>query len=131
MSDNTQAPINTKTVQYFGIMDSSPEPDSVWGIRIPDLPGCFAGAGSLNEVILDAKSAIKEWLTDRFSKNIPLPNSSALADLQIASDETPLWISITVVTDVTDYATMDMFVEIRITSSLIERVRLLNTKNAS
>ncbi len=44
---------------YVGILDGH---GKTWGVRIPDLPGCY-GAGATGEAaISDAASAAREWI---------------------------------------------------------------------
>jgi predicted RNase H-like HicB family nuclease len=61
--------------QYFGILDGA---DGVWGVRIPDLPGCFGGGATAGEALSDAVSAAREWAEHRASKGYALPPASSL-----------------------------------------------------
>ncbi|MER9626937.1 type II toxin-antitoxin system HicB family antitoxin [Mesorhizobium sp. M0296] len=63
---------------YFGILDSV---NDVWGVRVPDLPGCHGGGASPDEAIADATSATREWVEARIAKHLPMPNPSTVADL--------------------------------------------------
>jgi predicted RNase H-like HicB family nuclease len=59
---------------YVGILDGS---GSVWGIRIPDLPGCYGGGTSANAAVADAISAMTEY-ADHYAKRgqmLPEPRS--------------------------------------------------------
>jgi predicted RNase H-like HicB family nuclease len=64
--------------QYFGIMDGS---GSTWGVRVPDLPGCYGGGGSPSEALADAISAAREWAEDRAGKGFSLPAPTPLDQL--------------------------------------------------
>ncbi|OIR02391.1 hypothetical protein GALL_155490 [mine drainage metagenome] len=44
---------------YYGILDGT---DDVWGVRIPDLPGCHGGGETPDAAMADAMSAAAEWL---------------------------------------------------------------------
>jgi predicted RNase H-like HicB family nuclease len=44
---------------YIGILDGSGE---VFGVRIPDLPGCNGGGATPEAAIADAMSAAREWI---------------------------------------------------------------------
>lgn len=44
---------------YFGILDGA---DDVWGVRIPDLPGCHGGGATPDAALSDVMSAAAEWL---------------------------------------------------------------------
>lgn len=45
-------------MRYFGILDGSGD---VWGVRIPDLPGCFGGGKTPDEALEDAVSAMQVY----------------------------------------------------------------------
>jgi predicted RNase H-like HicB family nuclease len=66
--------------QYFGILDGSGD---VWGVRVPDLPGCHGGGSSAAEALEDAISAAREWAEHRTAKGHALPKASSL-DLVVA-----------------------------------------------
>ncbi|UCI20558.1 type II toxin-antitoxin system HicB family antitoxin [Mesorhizobium sp. B2-1-8] len=68
---------------YVGILDGA---DDVWGVRIPDLPGCHGGGANPEEAIADATSAVREWVEARLAKSASLPKARALADL-LRADE--------------------------------------------
>ena len=43
---------------YVGILDGA---DDVWGVRIPDLPGCHGGGATPEDAIANAVSAARDW----------------------------------------------------------------------
>lgn len=55
--------------QYVGILDGSKK---VWGVRIPDVPGCHGGGASPEEAIADAISALREFAAHQQTKGITL-----------------------------------------------------------
>ncbi len=63
---------------YVGILDGA---DDVWGVRVPDLPGCHGGGASPEEAIADATSAVREWAEARLAKHLPLPVPNTVAEL--------------------------------------------------
>ncbi|WP_206437544.1 MULTISPECIES: type II toxin-antitoxin system HicB family antitoxin [unclassified Mesorhizobium] len=65
-------------MHYVGILDGA---DEVWGVRVPDLPGCHGGGASPEEAIADATSAVREWAEARMAKHLPLPAARTVADL--------------------------------------------------
>ena len=65
-------------IRYVGILDGS---DGVWGVRVPDLPGCHGGGASPAEAIADAVSAMGEWAEVRIAKHLPMPNPRTVANL--------------------------------------------------
>jgi predicted RNase H-like HicB family nuclease len=65
-------------IRYVGILDGA---DDVWGVRVPDLPGCHGGGASPEEAIADAASALGEWAEAHMAKHFPIPNPRTAADL--------------------------------------------------
>jgi predicted RNase H-like HicB family nuclease len=55
---------------FVGILDGS---GKVYGVRIPDLPGCYGGGATPEAAIADAMSAAREWIAQRASKNEATP----------------------------------------------------------
>lgn len=82
---------------YVGILDGS---EVVWGVRVPDLPGCHGGGASPEEAIADVTSAVREWAEARLAKHLPLPGSRTVAELlkqgeiDIASGESAVMIPV-------------------------------------
>ncbi|MEI9423845.1 type II toxin-antitoxin system HicB family antitoxin [Mesorhizobium sp. Cs1299R1N1] len=68
---------------YVGILDGA---DDVWGVRVPDLPGCHGGGANPEEAIADATSAVREWVETRLAKGVSFPKARTLADL-LRADE--------------------------------------------
>jgi predicted RNase H-like HicB family nuclease len=54
---------------YIGIVDGK---DDVWGVRIPDLPGCLGGGPTADAAIADATSAASEWAAYMIAKGYPI-----------------------------------------------------------
>src|ERR1700730_1969231 len=53
--------------QYVGILDGSKD---VWGVRIPDVPGCHGGGATPEAAIADAISALREFASHQQTKGI-------------------------------------------------------------
>jgi predicted RNase H-like HicB family nuclease len=68
---------------FVGILDGSGE---VWGVRIPDLPGCFGGGGTAEDAIADAVSAAREWAEHRGAKGLALPARRGVGELLAAGE---------------------------------------------
>lgn len=68
---------------YVGILDGD---GNIYGVRVPDLPGCYGGGATPEEAIADAISAAREWIAHRETKNEAAPKPSTLA--QILKTET-------------------------------------------
>jgi predicted RNase H-like HicB family nuclease len=55
--------------QYIGILDGSKD---VWGVRIPDVPGCHGGGATPEAAIADAISALREFAAHQWAKGIAI-----------------------------------------------------------
>ncbi len=64
---------------YVGILDGS---DDVWGVRIPDLPGCHGGGPSPAAAIADATSAAREWAAHQKTRSVPLAEPRSLDEIR-------------------------------------------------
>ena len=61
---------------YVGVLDGG---GKTWGVRIPDLPGCYGGGASAEAALDDATSAAREWLAQQLSKGLDQPKARSLA----------------------------------------------------
>ena len=68
---------------YVGVLDGS---GKTWGVRIPDLPGCYGGGASAEAAIEDATSAAREWVAQQLSKGLAQPKNRNLAAIIKASE---------------------------------------------
>jgi len=75
---------------YVGIID---ERAGAWGVRIPDLPGCYGAGASAEDAIRDAASAAREWIEHQTAGAKTLPPARtpayilASGDIDIAAGE--------------------------------------------
>jgi predicted RNase H-like HicB family nuclease len=69
--------------QYVGILDGA---GKTYGVRLPDLPGCYGGGATPEAAIADAMSAAREWLGHREAKGKAPPKARSMA--QILQSET-------------------------------------------
>jgi predicted RNase H-like HicB family nuclease len=75
---------------YVGIIDES---EGNWGVRFPDLPGCYGAGASAADAIRDAASAAREWIEHQIGGAKPLPPARtpaailASGDIDIAAGE--------------------------------------------
>ena len=63
---------------YVGILDGAGD---VWGVRVPDLPGCHGGGATPEDAIADATSAVREWAEARAARSSALPAARTVAEL--------------------------------------------------
>jgi predicted RNase H-like HicB family nuclease len=63
---------------YVGILDGS---DSVWGVRIPDLPGCHGGGPTPEAALADAISALREVAAHTIAEGMQIPEPRGMAEV--------------------------------------------------
>lgn len=59
---------------YFALVEK--EEDSAFGIRFPDIPGCFSAADVPEQIVSNAVEALQLWAED-----MPVPEPSSHADI--------------------------------------------------
>jgi predicted RNase H-like HicB family nuclease len=70
-------------MQYIGILDGA---GKTYGVRIPDLAGCYGGGPTPEAAIADATSAARDWLGHRETKGEAAPKARTMT--QILKTET-------------------------------------------
>ena len=68
---------------YVGIIDQS---EGDWGVRFPDLPGCYGAGANADAAIRDAASAAREWILHRAGEGLAPPEPRAMNEI-LASGE--------------------------------------------
>ncbi len=63
---------------YVGIVDGS---GKTWGVRFPDLPGCYGGGASLDLALKDAASAAREWIAHHDAKGGARPKARSVEQI--------------------------------------------------
>lgn len=64
---------------YVGIVDGS---GSVWGVVLPDFPGCHGGGLTPAEAVADATRALREFAADMLADGEALPEPRDLGQVQ-------------------------------------------------
>jgi predicted RNase H-like HicB family nuclease len=68
---------------YVGILDGDKD---VWGVSIPDVPGCYGGGPTPEAAIADATSALREVAAHHAANGVTLSEPRSMRD--ILSDKT-------------------------------------------
>ena len=68
---------------YIGIIDGN---QTVWGLRFPDLPGCYGGGVSQDDTIIEATSSLREYATHMAGINQNLPTPRSITELNAAGE---------------------------------------------
>ncbi len=63
---------------YVGILDGS---GKTFGVRIPDLPGCYGGGKTPEAALADAMSAAREWIAHCETKGEVAPKPRTMAQI--------------------------------------------------
>lgn len=71
---------------YVGILDGG---GKAWGVRIPDLPGCYGGGPTAETAMDDATSAAREWMAHQAAAGEAAPKPRTLAQLVKAGEIDP------------------------------------------
>lgn len=62
----------------YPILIEKADQSHAYGVVVPDLPGCFSAADTLDEVHDKAKEAIELWLEGALDSGDPIPAPSSL-----------------------------------------------------
>ena len=63
---------------YVGVIDES---QGAWGVRIPDLPGCYGAGDGAEAAIRDAASAAREWIVHQESQGTARPKARTTSEI--------------------------------------------------
>jgi predicted RNase H-like HicB family nuclease len=72
-----------KMTQYVGILDGS---GKAYGVRIPDLAGCYGGGATPEAAIADAMSAARDWISHRAVKGEGAPKPRTMQQILKTED---------------------------------------------
>ena len=68
---------------FVGVLDGGAE---VWGVRVPDVPGCVGGGVTPEAAIADAAEALRDVLAHKREGGFAAPRPSTLSEI-VASGE--------------------------------------------
>jgi predicted RNase H-like HicB family nuclease len=64
--------------QYVGILDGA---SGVWGVRVPDFPGCHGGGSTPDAALADAISALREFAAHEMARGVEIRPPRALREV--------------------------------------------------
>ena len=64
---------------YVGILDGS---KTVWGVRVPDLPGVHGGGKTPEDAIADTVKAAREWAVHQSIRGFPIPSPRTVQEVK-------------------------------------------------
>ena len=69
-------------MRYPALIDHEP---GLYGVTFPDLPGCVAVGTTVDQALLNAEAALRDWIdvTEAHGETVPVP--SALEDVDVPS----------------------------------------------
>lgn len=67
-------------MRYPALIDGK---DGEYGVVFPDLPGCLAMGYTIDEALLDAERAIRQWMDAAEERGILIPDPSLLEDVEV------------------------------------------------
>jgi len=68
---------------YVGVLDGG---DEVWGVRIPDIPGCVGGGETPEAAIADAAEALRDVAAHRRDGGFALPQPSSMTEIMASGE---------------------------------------------
>jgi predicted RNase H-like HicB family nuclease len=71
---------------YVGVLDGA---DDVWGVRIPDIPGCGGGGATPDAALADAIEALRDVVAHKRDGRYPIPPPSTLAAILASGEIAP------------------------------------------
>ena len=65
-------------IYYVGVLDGAKD---VWGVRIPDIPGCVGGGATPEAAIADVAAALRDVVAHKRDGGFAVPPISTLAEI--------------------------------------------------
>ena len=73
-------------VNYVGVLDGSGD---VWGVRIPDIPGCVGAGATVEAAISDATTALRDVAEYKSKGGFQLPTPTSAAEVLASGEMSP------------------------------------------
>lgn len=75
-------------MHYVGVLDGASD---LWGVRIPDLPGCVGAGSTPEEALADAAKALRDVIAHKSGGGFEIPRARSVAEIiavgEIEGDE--------------------------------------------
>jgi predicted RNase H-like HicB family nuclease len=70
-------------IYYVGVLDGA---GSVWGVRVPDIPGCVGGGATAEAAIADAAEALRDVAAHKRDGGFDIPRASTLTEIAASGE---------------------------------------------
>ena len=70
-------------IYYVGVLDGA---GSVWGVRVPDIPGCVGGGATAEAAIAGAAEALRDVVAHKRDGGFDIPRASTLTEIVAAGE---------------------------------------------
>lgn len=65
---------------------------TAWGVVVPDLPGCFSAADTMEEALIQAEEAVAAWIEATLDAGEDVPKPSSIDALRAGHAELEGWL---------------------------------------
>ena len=97
------------------------DPDSDFGVTVPDLPGCFSAGDSMEEALQNTEEAILTHIEGLLLDNDPIPSPSSMEELIKRNiDTSAIWGVVSI--DLNKLSERTKRVNITITEKLLSKI---------
>ena len=97
------------------------DPDSDFGVTVPDLPGCFSAGDTMEEALQNTEEAILTHIEGLLLDNDPIPSPSSMEELLKRNNDTSaIWGVVSI--DLNKLSERTKRVNITITEKLLSKI---------
>ena len=106
------------------------DPQSDFGVTVPDLPGCFSGGNTIEEAIDNAKEAVLTHVEGLLADSDPIPSPTSIDELKRQfRDKNNVWALIDV--DFSELSNKVTRVNITVPENLLSKIDSYATKTGA
>jgi predicted RNase H-like HicB family nuclease len=70
-------------MHYVGVLDGS---GNLWGVRVPDLPGCVGAGSTPEEALVNAAKALRDVIAHKTSGAFAVPKARSVSEVVAAGE---------------------------------------------